>query len=48
MARLLVIGASHGIGLAVCKSAARRGHTVRAMARRVASYVDGGQSIESL
>jgi uncharacterized protein YbjT (DUF2867 family) len=34
MARLLVIGASQGIGLEVCKAAVRQGHSVRAMSRR--------------
>ncbi|CAJ0855305.1 hypothetical protein AMST5_00821 [freshwater sediment metagenome] len=33
MARILVIGGSRGIGLAVCRTAAARGHFVRAMAR---------------
>jgi uncharacterized protein YbjT (DUF2867 family) len=34
MAKILVIGASQGIGLAVCNTAARDGHTVRSMSRR--------------
>jgi uncharacterized protein YbjT (DUF2867 family) len=34
MARILVIGGSQGIGLAVCQQAARQGHSVRAMSRR--------------
>jgi uncharacterized protein YbjT (DUF2867 family) len=34
MAKILVIGASQGIGLAVCNAAARDGHTVRGMSRR--------------
>jgi uncharacterized protein YbjT (DUF2867 family) len=34
MARILVIGGSQGIGLAVCQAAANRGHRVRAMSRR--------------
>lgn len=33
MARILVIGGSRGIGLAVCRTAAARGHSVRAMSR---------------
>lgn len=47
MTRLLVIGASQGIGLAVCKAAAGRGHSVRAMSRRGSSSNDFGKSIES-
>jgi putative NADH-flavin reductase len=34
MVRILVIGGSQGIGLAVSKQAARQGHSVRAMSRR--------------
>ncbi|RTL65645.1 MAG: NAD-dependent epimerase/dehydratase family protein [Hyphomicrobiales bacterium] len=34
MARILVIGASQGIGLAVCETAAARGHIVRGLSRR--------------
>jgi uncharacterized protein YbjT (DUF2867 family) len=33
MTRILVIGGSRGIGLAVCRTAAARGHFVRAMSR---------------
>jgi uncharacterized protein YbjT (DUF2867 family) len=33
MRRILVIGGSRGIGLAVCRTAAARGHFVRAMSR---------------
>ena len=46
MARLLVIGASQGIGLAVCKAAASRGHSVRAMSRRGTRSDDGNKLIE--
>jgi uncharacterized protein YbjT (DUF2867 family) len=46
MARLLVIGASQGIGLAVCKAAASRGHSVRAMSRRGSSSSVDGKAIE--
>lgn len=34
MSRILVIGGSQGIGLAVCRAAAANGHSVRAMSRR--------------
>jgi uncharacterized protein YbjT (DUF2867 family) len=44
MPRLLVIGASQGIGLAVCKTAVGRGHSVRAMSRRGT----GGDSDEAI
>jgi NAD(P)-dependent dehydrogenase (short-subunit alcohol dehydrogenase family) len=33
MANILVIGASRGIGKAVCLAAAEKGHAVRAMSR---------------
>ena len=46
MTRLLVIGASQGIGLAVCKAAAGRGHSVRAMSRRGSSPNTDGKAIE--
>jgi putative NADH-flavin reductase len=42
MARILVIGGSQGIGLAVCKQAARQGHSVRAMSRRGTLPDQGG------
>ena len=37
MAKVLVIGASRGIGLATVRAALRAGHSVRALARSVAS-----------
>src|SRR6516225_5707197 len=37
MAKVLVIGASHGIGLESVKAALRAGHSVRALARSAAS-----------
>jgi uncharacterized protein YbjT (DUF2867 family) len=46
MARILVIGASQGIGLSVCNAAAREGHTVRAMSRRGTAAVDNAKLIE--
>jgi uncharacterized protein YbjT (DUF2867 family) len=46
MPRLLVIGASQGIGLAVCKAAVGRGHSVRAMSRRGTSGDSNGKAVE--
>jgi uncharacterized protein YbjT (DUF2867 family) len=46
MARILVIGASQGIGLAVCNAAARGGHKVRAMSRRGTAASDNAKLIE--
>ena len=46
MARILVIGASQGIGLSVCNAAAREGHTVRAMSRRGTAAADHAKLIE--
>ena len=46
MARILVIGASQGIGLSVCNAAAREGHTVRAMSRRGTAATDNAKLIE--
>ncbi len=46
MARVLVIGASQGIGLAVCQAAASRGHSVRAMSRRGTSAQNRTNAIE--
>ena len=37
MAKVLVIGASHGIGLETVRAALRVGHSVRALARSAAS-----------
>jgi putative NADH-flavin reductase len=37
MAKVLIIGASHGIGLEATKAALRAGHSVRALARPAAS-----------
>ncbi len=47
MSRLLVIGASQGIGLTVCKAAAGRGHSVRAMSRRGTSASTDNKAIEA-
>jgi uncharacterized protein YbjT (DUF2867 family) len=47
MARILVIGASQGMGLAVCQTAASRGHTVRAMSRRGTPLKEQSNAIES-
>lgn len=46
MARILVIGASRGIGLAVCNAAARGGHKVRAMSRRGTASAESAKLIE--
>jgi uncharacterized protein YbjT (DUF2867 family) len=46
MAKILVIGASQGIGLAVCAAAARSGHNVRAMSRRGTASADNAKLIE--
>ncbi len=46
MARILVIGASQGIGLAVCGAAARNGHSVRAMSRRGTASADNPALVE--
>lgn len=46
MARILVIGASQGIGHAVCAAAARGGHRVRAMSRRGTAPSDNAKLIE--
>ena len=37
MANVLIIGASHGIGLETVRAALRAGHSVRALARSAAS-----------
>ena len=37
MANVLIIGASHGIGLEAARAALRAGHSVRALARSAAS-----------
>jgi NAD(P)-dependent dehydrogenase (short-subunit alcohol dehydrogenase family) len=37
MAKVLIIGASHGIGLETVRAALRAGHSVRALARSAAS-----------
>ena len=37
MAKILIIGASHGIGLETVRAALRAGHSVRALARSAAS-----------
>ena len=42
MAKLLVIGASRGIGLETAKAALRAGHSVRALARSAANVQDAG------
>jgi putative NADH-flavin reductase len=47
MVRVLVIGASQGIGLAVCQTAASRGHNVRAMSRRGTSALVRTDGIET-
>jgi uncharacterized protein YbjT (DUF2867 family) len=47
MARILVIGASQGIGRAVCQTAVSRGHSVRAMSRRGTPLADLSNAIES-
>jgi uncharacterized protein YbjT (DUF2867 family) len=47
MARILVIGASQGIGLAVCAAAARGGHKVRAMSRRGTAVADDTKLLET-
>jgi uncharacterized protein YbjT (DUF2867 family) len=46
MAKILVIGASQGIGLAVCAAAARGGHNVRAMSRRGTAPTDNSKLLE--
>lgn len=46
MTKILVIGASQGIGLAVCQAAARTGQSVRAMSRRASVSADGHKLIE--
>jgi uncharacterized protein YbjT (DUF2867 family) len=46
MVKILVIGASQGIGLAVCNAAARNGHTVRAMSRRGAASAHQAERIQ--
>lgn len=48
MTRLLVIGGSKGIGLAVCRAASERGHFVRAMSRHDQLPGDLGNSCESI
>ena len=37
MAKVLIVGASHGIGLETTRAALRAGHSVRALARSAAS-----------
>ena len=37
MAKVLIIGASHGIGLETVRAALRAGHSVRALARSAAT-----------
>ena len=46
MSRILVIGASQGIGLAVCTRAAAQGYQVRGMSRRGTASKDGDKRIE--
>jgi len=47
MTRILVIGASRGIGLEVCHAAAARGHFVRAMSRDSRRLGDQGDNCEA-
>jgi uncharacterized protein YbjT (DUF2867 family) len=47
MTRILVIGGSQGIGLAVCQQAARQGHCVRAMSRRGTMPLDLDPAIKA-
>jgi putative NADH-flavin reductase len=48
MAKLLIIGASRGIGLETVKAALRGGHTVRALARSAASIPIENADLEKL
>ena len=48
MAKLLIIGASRGIGLETVKAALRGGHTVRALARSAASIPIENGDLEKL
>ena len=48
MAKLLIIGASRGIGLETVKAALRGGHTVRALARSAASIPVENADLEKL
>jgi putative NADH-flavin reductase len=48
MAKLLIIGASRGIGLETVKAALRDGHTVRALARSAASIPIENPDLEKL
>jgi uncharacterized protein YbjT (DUF2867 family) len=47
MTRILVIGGSQGIGLAVCRTAAANGHSVRAMSRSGRLPEDVGEACEA-
>jgi uncharacterized protein YbjT (DUF2867 family) len=47
MTRILVIGGSQGIGLAVCRAAVAKGHTVRAMSRSGRMPTDVGGACEA-
>lgn len=47
MTRILVIGGSQGVGLAVCQAAIAKGHSVRAMSRRGRLPEDVGRTCEA-
>jgi NAD(P)-dependent dehydrogenase (short-subunit alcohol dehydrogenase family) len=48
MAKLLIVGASRGIGLETVKAALRTGHSVRALARSAANIPIEGAGLEML